>query len=538
MAAQRDIDSLVELYLGARERLYRTITGDTGVGTKTYANTILKQLEVELSGLKRASRRFVDTRVPKEYKQELDRLYAYFTKHNLLMRQPAAFASLHNDAIYTIAREMQHQLDDALITVGRQVTRYVERAQDEALRQAGLRQTGVKMASGGTVDDMRKHLVKDLQDNGFMTVQYGAGKNVRQVPVDVYAAMVARSTTREAGNAARLNQLTANGYDLVKITEHYPTCEVCAIHQGRVYSISGNDRRFPPLSRAFGQYKNIHPNCRHSAHAWIESLQTQEEIADAIRQSNRPFKDSRSAQEIARYNAQQDKNRRARETLYQYERYKARLGNDAPKSFQAFARIKRHGGDSWGILQAQYRGMGYYNKALSHEPSITADLITAAGKSGMDVTGLEYRIKSQQSFLRKIASRYSPGGNDYEVGDILRYTYTAAPKEFAGKTMQSIEILRDMGYNTSEVKNTWLNPINPYNGVNTNISTSSGQRFELQYHTPQSYELKSGEMHQLYEAQRRIKDPTSAEFLALQNKMFELSDDLEVPDNIERVKLS
>jgi len=355
MATQRDIDSLVELYLSARERLYRTITGDTGVGAKTYANTILKQLEVELSGLKRASRRFVDTRVPKEYKQELDRLYAYFTKHNLLMRQPAAFASLHNDAIYTIAREMQHQLDDALITVGRQATRYVERAQDEVLRQTGLRQTGIKMASGGTVEDMRRHLVKDLQDNGFMTVQYGAGKYIRQVPVDVYAAMVARSTTREAGNTARLNQLTANGYDLVKITEHYPTCEVCAIHQGRVYSISGNDRRFPPLSRAFGQYKNIHPNCRHSAHAWIESLQTQEEIADAIRQSNRPFKDSRSAQEIARYNAQQDKNRRARETLYQYERYKARLGDDAPKSFQAFARMKRQGGDLWEFMQLDYR---------------------------------------------------------------------------------------------------------------------------------------------------------------------------------------
>ena len=354
MATQQDYDILAQLYLDARERLYRTITGDTGVGTKTYANTVLGQLDAELKKLKSASRSFVDTRIPKAYKRELDSLYAYFVKHKLLMKAPSAFASLHSDAIYTIAREMQYQLEDALITVGRQVTRYVERAQDEALRQLGLRETGIKMASGGTAGDMQRSLVQQLMEGGFMTVQYGAGANARQVPVDAYASMVARSTTREAGNTARINQLTANGYDLMKMTEHFPTCEVCAPLQGRVYSISGNDPRFPPLSRAFGQYKNIHPNCRHVATPWVESMRTPEELAEAIEQSNRPFDDTRSAKEVALYREQQDKNRRARETLYQYERYRTVLGDDAPKSLQAFARMKKQGGDRWDALRLDY----------------------------------------------------------------------------------------------------------------------------------------------------------------------------------------
>lgn len=316
MATQHDYDILAQLYLDARERLYQTITGTTGVGTKTYANTILQQLDGELKKLKTASNRFVDVRVPKTYRAELTKLYAYFNKHKLLMKAPETFASLHNDAIYVIAREMQHQLDEALSVAGRQVMRYVERSRDEALRLAGLRQTGVKMASGGTIQDMQNALIKELQDHGFMTVQYGSGKDARQVPIDVYARMVARSTTREAGNTARLNQLAANGYDLVKMTEHYPTCEVCTQFQGRVYSVSGNDKRFPPLSRAFGRYNNIHPICRHSVTPWIESLQAPDEVARAISFSGRPFEDNRSTQEIELYNKQQDENRQARETLY------------------------------------------------------------------------------------------------------------------------------------------------------------------------------------------------------------------------------
>jgi len=535
MATQRDIETLSHLYLDARDRLLRTITGETGAGTKTYANTVLKQLEAELESLKRASKSYIDTQIPQAYKKELDSLYAYFKRNNLLMKNPRAFASLHNETIYVIAREMQHQLNDALITVGRQVTRYVDRAQDEALRQAGLRQTGIKNASGGTVGDMQRALVEDLREHGFMTVQYGSGTQARQVPVDVYAATVARSTTREAGNTARLNQLTANGYDLVKMTEHYPTCDVCAMHQGRVYSISGNDKRFPPLSLAFGKYNNVHPNCRHVVGAWIESLQTPEEVKTAISESNRPFKDTRSLREVKLYNEQQDKNRRARETLYQYERYKARLGEDAPKSLQAFSRIKRQGGEQWGVLQSKYRAMGYYDKAIAQEPAITKAVTGVAESVGMKPAGLEYRVKSRDSFLRKVAANYSPNGTQYEVKDILRYTLTAPANKLSEKTLESIAKLENLGYNTSAIKNTWLAPANPYKGINTFVTAPSGQRLELQYHTPESFALKDGDMHRLYEEWRQLPHG-SVEYLELEKQMAELSKALTVPADVEGIK--
>ncbi|MDE6580481.1 MAG: hypothetical protein K2K41_08115, partial [Ruminiclostridium sp.] len=137
------------------------------------------------------------------------------------------------------------------------------------------------------------------------------------------------------------------------------------ILQDRVYSISGNDKRFPPLSKAIGVYKNIHPHCRHVIVGWAEMMYTPEEIQEAIKKSNRPWTDPRSGEEKQFYNELQKKNRQARDLQYQYERYKKRLGSDAPKSLYAFKRIKQAGGEKWEELQEKYRKAGVDNSRKS-----------------------------------------------------------------------------------------------------------------------------------------------------------------------------
>ena len=531
------LENLIALFLAARDQLLDTIIYYQGVGTKVYANTILLQLEKQLKQLEKQSSVFASTAIPKEYRKALDDVYAYFQKNNLQMLPPAVFAQIHDDAIYAVAREMQYQIGQGLEQAGRQVLRYVEAARDNALRTAGLTATGEKLASGSTVAQMKQNLIGMLQDQGFMSVKYGSGKNAYQVSLDSYAGMVARSTTREAGNLARINQLSANGYDLVKLTEHYPTCDLCAKFQGRVYSVSGTDKRFPPLEMAFRYgYKNIHPNCRHVAAPWIESMQSPEELQEALDKSNAPFEDTRSDSERALYSKQQGENRQLRQDRYQYERYKARLGTDAPKGFHSFRRMKIEGGDAWGLLEAKYRGMGYYDKAVRLEPEISKVVTGVANSAGMNLAGYDARIKSKDSYLRKIASNFRPGGTEYEVKDILRYTYTAKPASFTDKALLSIDTYAQKGYNTTVVKNSWIDAANPYKGINTFIKSPSGQTFELQYHTPESFALKNGRLHELYEKQRLISDVTSPEYIRLRDEMFDLSDSLTRPDKIEEIR--
>jgi len=88
---------------------------------------------------------------------------------------------------------------------------------------------------------------------------------------------------------------------------------------------------------------------------WVESMQSPEELREALRKSNAPFTDSRSADEKALYSQQQADNRRMRADRSQFERYRARLGDEAPKTFSQFRKLKKQGGEKWEDLQKLYR---------------------------------------------------------------------------------------------------------------------------------------------------------------------------------------
>lgn len=221
----------------------------------------------------------------------------------------------------------------------------------------------------------------------------------------------------------------------------------------------------------------------------------------------------------------------------QYENYVKVLGKDyIPKDLDEFQRIKYTNAEEYSILKAQMRGMSYYNKAVECEPLITSSVKEISKTNNLDMLGLEYRIKTKDSYLGKIRRDYTAGYSGFEINDIIRYTYGADSSSLVEKTLSSIDDLKKMGYNTIRVKNSWLDNSNPYNGINTTVQAPNGQKFEIQYHTPESFELKNNELHKLYEEQRNILDEKSPRYIELEDKMYELSDKLQVPDNIGRVR--
>ena len=94
-----ELENLIGVFQDAREQLLRTITGDTGVGTKVYYSAVLVQLENQLKRMEKQSAYYVKSEIPKEYQKNLDELYGYFRKNNLIMKRPSAFAQVHNDEI-------------------------------------------------------------------------------------------------------------------------------------------------------------------------------------------------------------------------------------------------------------------------------------------------------------------------------------------------------------------------------------------------------------------------------------------------------
>ena len=85
------------------------------------------------------------------------------------------------------------------------------------------------------------------------------------------------------------------------------------------------------------------------------------------------------------------------------------------------------------------------------------------------------------------------------------------------------------------IKNTWNNEDEMYKGINITIKNPNGQKFELQFHTEESFNLKNNENHEIYEKTRLLPED-SEELIELNKKMITLSNKLHMPPNIGDVK--
>lgn len=165
-----------------------------------------------------------------------------------------------------------------------------------------------------------------------------------------------------------------------------------------------------------------------------------------------------------------------------------------------------------------------------NESKITKDLGDVIGQSDMKLEGLKYKIKSLDSLTRKVTGE--PNAN---MRDVVRYTAISSADDLAKNYSTALELMHKKGYTESAVKNYWTNTSNPYNGINTNFISPKGYEFELQFHTKESFELKNGKLHELYE-KARVLDKKSSEVAELNKEMMLLSKRLTSPKDIDSIK--
>jgi hypothetical protein len=109
----------------------------------------------------------------------------------------------------------------------------------------------------------------------------------------------------------------------------------------------------------------------------------------------------------------------------------------------------------------------------------------------------------------------------------LRFTCCFEPDNYVRGYYDIKARLADAGHEMYQSANYWANP--EYKGINTRWVTQQGQRFEVQFHTPDSFHAKEVLTHKAYE---RIRDPTTSrpELRELHAFQCELSTWIQVPD--------
>ena len=161
-------------------------------------------------------------------------------------------------------------------------------------------------------------------------------------------------------------------------------------------------------------------------------------------------------------------------------------------------------------------------RAALEEPPITA-ILRQMESDACSLQGLDSRLKSEESLARKIQSDAAADGITEDeaaakIADVLRYTLCIREDEYAATVKATLQKLTDAGCSVIKFKNTWGGF--GYRGINSQLKTPGGYVFELQFHTPASYNAKE-EAHKNYEA---IRDPaTSPEE---RNRLEEFSRDL------------
>lgn len=123
-------------------------------------------------------------------------------------------------------------------------------------------------------------------------------------------------------------------------------CGECAKMIGRVYSVSGKDKRFPKLPEYTKKHGNFHNGCRCTMTPYfIEEGEIfhHGNRVNAIKASNRPYIDDRTQHEISAYETYLDylaEIEKKENDRKEYQLLSEKLPDIVPKSFGAYRRMK------------------------------------------------------------------------------------------------------------------------------------------------------------------------------------------------------
>ena len=167
---------------------------------------------------------------------------------------------VHRQAVSIVSDQMTQDLLSANESIGKNVHRMLMATQQRVLQERQInRAIGAGLIEGRTRLGVSGQIEADLRSK----IQVGQMLHINGRDYDPadYAALVARTRTREAASQGTVNASLELGLDLLQIDVHGDACPLCQLRQGRVYSISGANPDFPKLESK----PPFHPNCECNA---------------------------------------------------------------------------------------------------------------------------------------------------------------------------------------------------------------------------------------------------------------------------------
>lgn len=266
-----------------------------------------------------------------------------------------------------LVSSLMGEITDAVITAMATVqSTLIGRTTPDVYRRLGMEQVALQQATGRGTYKILPEFVRELRREGITAFVDKAG---RHWSLHTYCSMVSRTTSRQAEVLA---VLTADPeQDLYQISSHNTACRLCAPYEGRVYSKSGTNPDYPPLTAAFGKqdpagpdtlantWLNLHPNCLHSILPYSEAGRSAEDIQKIRNFSNprkNPFtRDPRAEKQIEAYRNKEKARDNWIRNYRQWESYRMTVGDPVPKTFATWQKHKAADDEKYKNWQRLYR---------------------------------------------------------------------------------------------------------------------------------------------------------------------------------------
>ena len=251
--AEINLAKMIEIYRKAETNIKNELTRKKTLGLVDFADkAALKRVQMTLAEMTAQ----VEENAPIYIESFFEN-----TAESLITTRQGVVATLVNNYLGKVeeAAEITLQSAGAFLAVGR--------LEAGAIRDVSLQVVAEKEARGVSWRAVQKKMAIDLQNKGVTAFVDKAG---HEWNLTAYCSMLTRTTARQAQVASIL---TEDDWDLWQIIAHPSCCALCSAYSGRVYSKSGLNPDYPPLSSAFGKidsygmndltntYLNIHPNC-------------------------------------------------------------------------------------------------------------------------------------------------------------------------------------------------------------------------------------------------------------------------------------
>ena len=400
-----DVTALLRnLFLRTEQELIREITRKRAAGHVEYAEVAaLERVQKILQNMVDTSWRYVPVMIEKIFYHSDKDAAGYANARTITGTRSVTQIAIMEQ----LANNLQGELMEMAGTAKRSVENVftIARLENDPYRKLALEQILRQEAAGKPWIKSSQDLVKEMETNGITGFTDKAG---RKWSMQAYGNMAVRTTARQAEVAALLS---SDEYDLWQITKVGTTCPVCAPLEGRVYSKSGTNPDYPPLTVAFGKidpygsndlsntYLNIHPNCLHSLVKYTtigksaERIQKDKDFSSV--EKNPLSRDPRTKKQIAAYREKEKNRQQLLRDMKQHKEYRAILGNDIPKDFAKFRELKYNNAEKWDKIHILYQDDKLKKKIRSPEVNKTIE----EGKQGKHILGHK-NYKDGRSYLK------------------------------------------------------------------------------------------------------------------------------------------